>query len=191
MRKLHTFLLALGLLLIHMTTQAQTCQGTLSLDEFKAQVLEVQSKYFPQLNGNQIRVTTFEAEDYFLQAQPAKSTLLGSRHKRRYEVQLNLRLLECSPGEKALEAILVHELEHIVDYTRMSSAQILSHGLRYVSDKKFRTKYERETDLKALKHQVHDGLVAYREWIYQWLSPKQLARKKQFYLSPDEIRALE
>jgi hypothetical protein len=191
MRKLHTFLVALGLLLIHMTTQAQTCQGTLSLDEFKAQVSDVQARYFPQLSETQIVVTTFKAEDYFLQAQPAKSTLVGSRDKRRYEVQLNLKLLECSPGGEALEAILIHELEHIVDYTQMSSAQILSFGLRYVTDRKFRTRYERQTDLKALKHKVHGGLMTYREWVYQWLTPKQLARKKQYYLSPDEILELE
>lgn len=178
-------------LLISFSAQAQTCQGTLSLDEFKTQVQDVQERYFPELNDTSIVVTTFKAEDYFLQAQPAKASLMGSRHKRRYEVQLNLKLLACSPGEAALEAILIHELEHVLDYTQMSSAQIVSHGLRYVTDKKFRIRYERETDLKALRHRVHAGLVAYREWIYQWLTPAQLERKKAFYLSPDEIRALE
>jgi hypothetical protein len=100
-------------------------------------------------------------------------------------------LLECSPGGAVLEAILIHELEHIVDYTQMRSAQILFFGLRYVTDRKFRTRYERQTDLKALKHKVHGGLMTYREWIYQWLTPKQLARKKQYYLSPGKILELE
>jgi hypothetical protein len=182
------FFLFCGLLLSCRTLLAQSCAGKIGFDEFSQLVKQVQSRHFPQIPLESVVVTTFEAEDYFLQAQPSVRTLIKNPEKRSYEIQLNLRLLTCSPGEEALEAILVHEFEHVMDYTQWSSAKILKHGLRYIRSDSFRARYERETDEKTLRRGLGQGLKQYREWIYQWLTPEQLETKKRFYYSPEEIQ---
>jgi hypothetical protein len=144
-------------------------------------------QYFPELNKTTIGVTTFSSDAYFLQAQPKIKTLVGNRLKRQYSVQLNLKLLECPPPEDALVAILVHELEHVKDYIGWSSGKILKHGVLYSTSMEVKVAYERQTDRKVLEKGLHEGLAGYREWIYQWLTPEDLANKKRIYLTPEEI----
>jgi len=88
---------------------------------------------------------------------------------------------------ESIEAILVHEFEHIKDYDSMSSVKIGEMGSKYALSKKFRSKYERQTDVKALRKGLGAGLIGYRNWIYEKLSPKQLLLKKRYYLTPEEI----
>lgn len=90
---------------------------------------------------------------------------------------------------EALEAIMVHELEHVVDYTGWSSARLIKHGAKYSLSMKQKINYERATDNKVLAKGLHEGLAQYREWIYQWLTPKELLSKRRIYLTPEEIRA--
>lgn len=179
-----------GLILLILTFSnsfAQNCSEPMSLESFQTLVLETQLKYFPEISSSKIKVSTFDSDAYFLQAQPAMKTILKKSAKRLYEVQLNLRLLACPPETSSLEAILVHELEHVKDYESWSSKKIASHALKYVTDNNFRAKYERATDLKTMEKGFSQGLIGYRLWVYQWLTPKQLKVKQRFYFSPDEI----
>jgi hypothetical protein len=166
---------------------AQNCREPISLDEFNEQVLETRKNYFPELVNTKIKVTTFNSDNYFLQAQPEMKTIFNKTGKRTYEVQLNLRLLACPPEMDALQAILVHELEHVKDYESWTSTKIAGHALKYVTNNKFRTKYERETDLKTMLKGLSQGLIGYRLWVYQWLNPKQLKIKQRYYFTPEEI----
>jgi hypothetical protein len=159
----------------------------MSLDQFKALVQNSRDEFFPELRKVKIRVSTFRSDAYFLQAQPNIKTLIGNRVKREYLIQLNLKLLECPPTDDALEAILVHELEHVKDYIGWSSAKIAKHGLLYSTSMKVKVAYERQTDRKVLEKGLHSGLAGYRDWVYQWLTPKELASKRKIYLTPEEI----
>lgn len=166
---------------------ADTCLPKLDLKSFEQILNNTRETFFPELKNENIGITTFTSDAYFLQVQPVFKTLVGKRSARKYSVQLNLKLLDCPPSEEVLEAILVHELEHVKDYTKWSTAKLLKHGARYSSSFKFRAAYERETDHKTLEKGLHVGLAGYRTWIYQWLNPKELAQKRRLYLTPEEI----
>jgi hypothetical protein len=163
------------------------CAPKMNLQEFTDLLHKTREAYFPELKNESIGVATFRSDAYFLQAQPVVKALIGKREKRRYNVRLNLKLLDCPPNEEALEAILVHELEHIKDYTGWSTARIAKHGVLYSTSLNFRTDYERETDQKVLEKGLNEGLAGYRVWVYQWLSPKEYIRKRYIYLTPEEI----
>ena len=166
---------------------AQGCLPPLSLDDFNSLLSETRSNNFPELVNSKIKVATFDSDAYFLQAQPEMKTILKKSGKRTYEVQLNLRLLTCPPETSALQAILVHELEHVKDFEGWSSLKIAGHALKYSTNKKFRTNYERETDLKTMQKGFSQGLIGYRLWVYQWLTPKELKLKQRYYFTPEEI----
>lgn len=170
---------------------APVCDPPMSRENFEALVYQVQDHFFPELRETKLEVDTFRSEAYFLQAQPVVMSLLGNRSQRRYNVQLNLKLLECPPSILALEAILVHELEHVVDYLPMSTPKVATHGLRYLLNKKFKRTYERSTDCKVLERGLHQGLADYRRWVYQWLSPRELITKRKIYLTPEEIEVFQ
>lgn len=166
---------------------AELCAPKISIDQFTNLLESTIEQFFPELSEESIGVSTFRSDAYFLQAQPVVKTLIGKRGKRKYNVQLNLRLLDCPPSEDALRSILVHELEHVKDYTNWSSAKLAKHGVRYSTSLKFRSRYERATDAKVLEKGLNSGLADYRVWVYQWLSPKELNRKRYIYLTPEEI----
>lgn len=179
--------IALSLLLSISANAAQICAPKMSVEHFTNLLEKTIEQFFPELANESIGVSTFRSDAYFLQAQPVVKTLAGKRGKRRYNVQLNLKLLDCPPSEESLQAILVHELEHVKDYTAWSSAKIAKHGIHYSTSLKFRAKYERSTDAKVLVKGLNIGLAGYRVWVYQWLSPKELEHKRYIYLTPEEI----
>ena len=182
------FTLLIGLFSEHVHASIYNCSSPLTLTGFKSILEKTRADYFPEILKEHLIVTTFRSKNYFLQAQPHKSSLLNNRENRIYEVQLNLNMLDCPPDEEALLAILVHELEHVLDYMNWSSGRIVSHGIKYSLDFNFKVNYERATDQKVLTKGLSEGLALYREWVYQWLSKKQLIKKKVIYLTPEEIR---
>lgn len=174
------------LILLQFSSFAQACEP-MELSTFRTKVEEVKEIYFSDFKDLSIIVTTFRSNAYFLQAQPKIKTLFQKRSRRVYEVQLNTKLLDCPPTEAGLEAILVHELEHIRDYTQWSSRRLINHGLKYSFNCDMRIGYERETDLRVLEFGLHEGLIDYRNWVYEKLTPKELIKKELIYMTPREI----
>ena len=167
------------------------CFPKINQQQFEEVVTFVKEEYFPELKKISIGVSTFTSDAYFLQAQPEIRTIIKKRNKRHYNVQLNTKLLECPPSPAALEAIIVHEFEHIVDYTKWSFLRIFSHGTQYVTSCGTKARYERATDAKVLSKGLFDGLIEYRNWVYQWLTPEELKTKRKIYLTPEEIREIQ
>ncbi len=182
-----TFILCIGFLWSGFTF-AQDCAPAMTLEDFKFELESVRSRFFSDIPAEKLGIKTFRSDAYFLQAQPYLSTLVKPRSKRRYNVQLNLKLLDCPPSDLALEAILIHELEHVRDYVNWSSAEIVGHGAKYALSCGKKVSYERATDQKVLELGRGEGLAQYRECVYQWLTPKDLAKKRRIYLTPEEIR---
>lgn len=181
------FYLAILFLLMTHVHASPNCLPEISIDDFKAQLQNVRAEFFPELADETIKVVTFRSDAYFLQAQPAVRSLIGKREKRKYNIRLNLKLLECPPDKESLEAILVHELEHVKDYTGWSASKILSHGVKYMSSLQFKADYEHATDRKVLQKQLNIGLAGYRVWVYGKLDSKDYERKRIIYLTPEEI----
>ncbi len=164
------------------------CDEPISLYELSNLVDDVRSTYFKHIARHNITMESFNSSEAFFQTQPVVGTLLGNVYFRKYKLQYNPRIFFCPPSRKAIHAILVHEFEHINDYYESSAVELLGFATRYKVFSKFRKNYERETDKKACAKGQAEGLIEYREWIYDKLTPKQLESKKAQYLTPEELR---
>ena len=71
----------------------------------------------------------------------------------------------------------------------MSVWQLLTLGVNYWLDAKFRSEYERSTDEKSLQMGFADGLILYRNWLYQNIYKQDVEIKKINYWTPDQIDA--
>jgi hypothetical protein len=172
------------LLIVPGLTHAQSCRP-ITLDEVGKLFSTVISKYAPSLEEKKIPLHVYHSEGYFLQATVLKKPLL--RGRKSYRLEVGQRLLDCPPDQSALTAIILHETQHFLDYEGLSAFHVAVLGKNYVLSKKFRIHYERATDLKVLEHMEGTGLMAYRLWLYDQLTPKQLEVKNATYFTPEEI----
>lgn len=179
--------LFISLFICHLSAYASDCNPSLTVSQFETLIENTKNKYYPELLDQKIIIKTFKSDSYFLQAKPLTKSILKNKLKRIYGVYLNLNLLVCPPETEALEAILAHELEHIVDYSKKTNLQIINQGLKFVTNFDYRTIYERQTDEKVLKKGFSAGLIKYRQWQYQRLNEKDLKFKKIIYYTPEEI----
>ena len=152
-----------------------------------AQVLaQVRSKYFPELNELQIKVEEFEPSGYFLEANFNYWDILSAAHSRRYRVRYHR---DCVTWPTPwLEAILVHELSHILDYSKMNSADLARLAIDIFFNKN--STYERDTDWSGLKRAPKTalGLLQQRQYVYKTLGPDIEKKYRKKYLSTEEIQ---
>jgi len=100
-------------------------------------------------------------------SQPKISTLLRTRKKRTYQIiisnevkpSLENTMLTNLPYNAQI-GVLGHELAHTADYESMSNWQLMVLGIKY-SFKKFRIKFERNTDQIAINHGLAYQLCCY------------------------------
>ena len=126
-------------------------------------------------------------------ARPKGINVFRAKGKRHYIIYINdYPSSKVSPDSVSFNAqigVIGHELAHLVDYEQTSSLKMLIVGFSYLN-KKFRTKFERATDLRTINHgllwqcydfalYVHNSSVAPTEYINY---------KKKFYMSPKEIK---
>lgn len=164
-----------------------TCEEKIDRSDVLQLMEKLRNEHFPMLKDTSIEIKEFDSDAYYLQTKPKILKLIGPKRKRVYFLEVNKNLYSCPPPAKGLEGILVHELEHINDYENMSTVQIAALGIKYATSKKWRSEYERGTDLKAVKKGYAKGLSLYRKWIYPKLSEKELELKKYYYMTPEEL----
>ncbi|MDH4468465.1 MAG: hypothetical protein QE271_10425 [Bacteriovoracaceae bacterium] len=125
----------------------------------------------------------------FFQVRPKMNvSLLKPSTKRHYQIEINPALYTNNPGREAIRSILMHELQHVVDFTNKDFFELASFAYKYERNKAFRFQYERETDLHALKRGAGVGLANYRLWLYEQIKKeKDLEEKKRMYMTPEEI----
>lgn len=143
---------------------------------------------FQDLAKNKIVIEYFKSDAYYLATWIKPKDIFKKASKRTYILRINKNLFDCPPPMNALEAIMAHELEHLRDYTKLNSMQLLGLLTKVGLSKKFRTQYERATDLSAMQMGFPQGLIDYRLWIYERLTPKDLKTKKRYYWTPEEIQ---
>lgn len=159
---------------------------------FRPLLDDLVEKHFPELRHVTIGLKPVATSErwVFLETDVDRLTLLRAPQKRRYWICAHDRLLDDSPGESALRAILVHELFHIQDYVAMNLWGLIRLNRRYKKDMAYRIAYERKTDLRAMQLGFAEGLKAYRIWLFKVINdPQDLALKKQVYYRPEEIEA--
>lgn len=155
---------------------------------------DVLEREFPELAGFDVTFRVGHAKGAILRTSFSTTSIFRRAERRRYFVVVSDRFLDAHPDDEAMRSLLVHELAHVVDYTRMSRSRLVGFLTNYVvSPKGFVPRYERDSDLRALERghahgfDVADGMRTYREWLYQNLEPKLVAVKKRNYLTPEEI----
>ena len=106
-----------------------------------------------------VSIKTFASEHDYFRSEVEPDTALRSAPKRRYHVQVNQRLLADAPSDAALTAIMVHELSHVHDYTKMSSVRFAGFAVEYAT--RPQDKYERQTDGAPLSRGLGCGLMEF------------------------------
>lgn len=182
-------LLILIVLLTSFNLFASECRQS-DVGEIQQITIDLIKEKFPQLGGVYIELQEFSEDGYYLQAHPRFYTLVGPRSEREYVLEINQELYECSPSKSALKSIIAHELTHISGYEEMTLGEIINLGINYTSKEK-RARYERQTDMNVIELGLADGLIEYRQWLYQRLNSEELELKKYYYLTPKEILALK
>jgi hypothetical protein len=131
-------------------------------DEYEAACL-LALAYYPELKNEHIEFV-YGKGAYSMAARPVPMSLFKSRKKRKYRIFINTEsknkgLLLNQVGFNAQVGIVGHELAHILYYSQKSSARIILDGILY-SNKKFRAKFEKDTDKVAIDRglgwQLHD-----------------------------------
>lgn len=156
-----------------------------TMDEIATILVETR-KLVPELETAMIELKPIDSESTFLAANVDLSTAGNEPFERNYIIQINPLLLENPPSGGATVAILVHELKHILDYTEMSSLEFAEFGLWYAQGDV--AEYERETDLFSMERGCAEGLIEFRLWLYEQISPETLEEKKENYYTPEEIQ---
>ena len=156
---------------------------------FKTQsfINEVVEKSFPELKKVEINVKTFKSDSNYFKSQFSFSRFLTFQ-KLHYTIFVNPEIYKKNAPEKAIRAILAHELAHILYYIRKNRLELL--GLVSLSDQSFTAKFERKADLNAMARGYGEGLKEYRKWLYKNVPEKNLKAKKRDYFSPDEIELM-
>ena len=160
----------------------------------KDPVEEALEKY-PELSRVHIHFISKPKAKISHQAIPVNSSLIKNREKRKYKIiiaddqedHLDSTLF------KNLEyisqvGIMGHELAHISDYHDESSFNILVKGMKYVLSKKFRIRYERETNLNAIKRGLKEEIHSWSRETHSYLVNDN---RGEYYHSPIEIEKMQ
>lgn len=154
----------------------------------------VVTEEFPSLAGIHIEARTGASSDSLLRTSFRSLDVARRASKRHYFVVLSTAFAT-QPDAAAIEALVIHEIQHIYDYSQLSGAGLLSLVAEYVlSPNSFVPRYERATDVRALERafaaqrttQAADT-IRYRQFLYAVLPPADVAEKRRNYLQPDEI----
>jgi len=179
-----------------MSQQIDTLRSQFNYNKFFYEKYELQTlialSYFPELKNTTISFKRRELRTT-MAARPKGIEVFREKGKRGYIIYINdFPSAKISPDSISFNAqigVIGHELAHLVDYEQTSSLKMLIVGFSYLN-KKFRTKFERATDLRTINHgllwqcydfalYVHNSSIAPTEYINY---------KKKFYMSPEEIK---
>ena len=165
-----------------------------------AQEIKVALSYYPELAETPIAFRfKKDIKKSTMQAQPAFSSLLNPREKRKYFVFISEKIQIETESFKITDIpsdVLIgwigHELGHIMDYKNRSSLGLVWFGLKYLYFPKFIREAERAADTFAVSHGMGKYILVTKDFIlnHAHISAKYKARIKRLYLSPEEIMLL-
>jgi hypothetical protein len=154
------------------------------LDQTRRLTQRIKSASFPELEGIQIQVELFHSDADFFRTRFAVPQFLFSK-KLRYLLKVNPKVSEFQAPEQGLEAIIAHELSHVVYYAQGNRLRLF--GLTRLLSRDFTARFERWSDLQAISRGYGESLKMYRLWLYRHVPQNKLEEKRRNYLSPVEI----
>jgi hypothetical protein len=127
-------------------------------------------------------------------ARPRIRSMFRNRKKRGHKIYINTDanqdgLLLSEVSFNAQVGVIAHELGHIAYYTNKSAFSLMGNSAAYLS-KKYRGRFERDTDQRTIEHGFGWQLVAFIE---ETLASDQVPEeyktyKQKVYYTPEKIR---
>ena len=169
-------------------SQDVTSQDVTSIDAVSAASQEVRATSFPELSNVNLEIHTFHSQaDYFRTRFSLPRFFFLQRM--RYFVEVNPALYNQGAPADGVCSVLAHELAHVVALQHGNRIRRL--GLVRLLSGSFTARFERKTDLEAIRRGYGDGLKSYRSWVYAHIPPRSLAAKRRNYFSPKEIEKIQ
>ncbi len=141
---------------------------------------------YPELKDADVGIKPFHSRADYFKARFGVPQFFFARM--RYLVFVNPRVFELQAPEAGVQAIIAHELAHVVYYKKGNRVRLL--GLVRLTSKRFTARFERWADVKAISLGYGEGLKEYRRWLYANVPGSKLKEKQRNYFSPDEIDAI-
>ncbi len=160
---------------------------TLAIEKTNLFVNEIAKRSYPEINLQKIKIKSFDSDTNFFKARFSYTRFLTFQ-KMRHIIYVNPKFYSLNASENATRSIIAHELAHILYYTKKNRLELL--GLASLASGSFTIKFERKTDLVAIKRGYGEGLIEYREWLYKQIPKNEIESKKKNYFSPEEIRMI-
>lgn len=155
--------------------------------ELLALLREVQATFHPALDGVALELVSMSGDQDFFAAGVDLTTLDEDGLERTYIVRYGERILSDPPPFAGTGAIMIHELQHVLDYTEMDADALADFALWYAEGDI--AEYERATDEAVLEAGCGAGLIDYRVWLYGQVDDETEAQKREDYYTPEEIEA--
>jgi hypothetical protein len=179
-----SIILLLAFSIIGQTKPAQTNDEKIAIEKVTKIIAEIAEKSYPEIKLKKIRVRTFASESNFFKARFSFTRYLTFQ-KMRHLVYVNPQVFTLNAPAEGIRGILAHELAHVLYYTEKNRLELI--GLVGLVSVDFTAGFERKADLEAISRGYGEGLIKYREWLYQNIPAKDLEAKKRDYFSPGEI----
>jgi hypothetical protein len=168
---------------------AQSCPQFIEPGHIEKLTNQAINQYYPHLKDVKIKFSPFKSREYFFQTDINKLFLFQNKKKRTYYIEYNVSLMSCAPSDQALMSILIHELEHISDYEKLNNTELLK-LFSSLLDPHSRQDFERKTDEVVIDYHETQGLLEFRKWMNERLTPKQIAKKEFYYFSVLELESI-
>lgn len=153
--------------------------------------------HYPELKDTKIDfVFKKDIKKSVMQAQPKINTLLSSKKKRAYQINISsmFKLTNSStPIHQLPQNIMIgwigHELGHIMDYQSRSLFSLMRFGTGYLFSERYIQKAERAADTFAVDHGLGFYIIETKNFILDQSDLSEKYKKKiiRLYLSPDDI----
>jgi hypothetical protein len=151
--------------------------------------------HYPELNHVKI-IFKQKKLNSTMAAKPTNISALRRIGKRTYLVHLNdypksVNIPFDSASFSAQVGVLGHELAHIAYYEKTSSWKLLGLAFKYLN-KKFRIKFERDTDKRTINHNLGWQLYAFKLHVrnYPYAPEEYRDYLSRTYISAEEVEQL-
>jgi hypothetical protein len=163
-------------------------------EEYELQCL-IALSYFPELKDVPIEFR-FKDIHTTMSARPKFRSVFKSSSQREYLITINNKpreekgVLLDELSFNAQIGIMAHELAHLVDYSKKSSARLLLCGTYYITSEYFHQNLERKTDLIVIERGLGLQLFDFSDYVINHSDACDQYKKfkMKYYYKPEEIK---
>ncbi|MEO7659037.1 MAG: hypothetical protein ABIV48_05430 [Pyrinomonadaceae bacterium] len=144
----------------------------------------VRLRSFPEISESDLNIKPFNSNSTFFKARFSFGRYFTFRNLKT-TLYINPAVFDRGASDESVEAILAHELAHVLYYFDRNRLSLL--GLIRLTCDDFEASFERKADLTAIARGYGPGLIEYRQWLYKNIPDNTLKKKMRNYFSPNEI----